>query len=141
MGIFGSSTPDPNWGEDLTLLQDYCIHMQKKTSMFPLRFALHVSGDQASPTMNRPFGARVNLHKRPPPVWLGSSPFPAKYHSRYRDTRTSRSLLSITLLLQRASITQSFLNGHSFVQSHIPNSLYVQLVCPVSTTNSRHAYL
>lgn len=45
MGKFGSPSPDPNWSEDLTLLQDYCIHMQKKTSMFPLRFALHVSGD------------------------------------------------------------------------------------------------
>jgi hypothetical protein len=64
MGKFGPSTPDPNWGEDLTLLQDYCIHMQKKTSMFPLRFALQSFWGPGKPHQEPPLWARVNLHKR-----------------------------------------------------------------------------
>jgi hypothetical protein len=101
-GKYVSQSPDPyDWSEDLTPLQNL-LHPHAEEN---LRVSVYASPfmflGPGKPHQEPPLWARVNLHKQPPPVWLGCPPFPAKkYPVLFEILERAGLYFSITLLLQ-----------------------------------------
>ena len=113
--------------------------LQKKTSVFPLRCVLHVSGTRQAPPKNRPFGhVSIYINSLLPCGWV-VLPFLQKYPVLFEILERA-GLYSASLFCCKSLDHTVILEQPLLVQSHIP--IAIRSASSVqSQRHSRHAYL